>query len=210
MNSFWEESWKAVDPKRITDYIGGFAMEPDAVMERLRSENVKTVCDAGCGCGIYALKLAVNGFTVSGFDVSAHAVKIAEELLEQAGAAAELKTASILSTGYPDGSFDAVVSRDVLDHMTKADAKAAVEELYRITRPGGMVLFTLDPLDEEYEEEPHTVNGDGDFLFTGGKWTGMVFHPYTSREVRELIPAGAAFHLEDREGELTVQLRKLR
>lgn len=207
MEPFWDSSWEKVDPERVAQYISDFDLEPDAIIETLRSQGAKTVCDAGCGCGIYSLKLAANGFAVSGFDVSAHAVRIAQDLLKMASATAELKTASILSTGYPDDWFDAVVSRDVVDHMRKADAIAAVRELYRVTRPGGVILITLDHLDEEYETEPHTVNADGDHLFTAGKWAGMVFHPWRAQEIPELIPQGAVCQLHDEE-EITIQIKK--
>lgn len=207
MDPFWDSSWEQVDRERVAGYIGDFDMEPDACIEYLHSRNVKSVCDAGCGCGIYTLKLVMNGFQVSGFDVAAGAVEIARNLLEKAGASAELKTASVLSTGYADEQFDCVISRDVIDHMTKRDAIAAVRELYRITKPGGLLLITLDHLDAEYEEEPHTINNDGDYLFTSGKWEGMVFHPYSAAETAELIPPGGYCHMEEN-GEYILKIRK--
>ena len=66
-------------------------------------------------------------------------------------------------------------------------------------------MYTLD---EEYKSEPHIVNADGDYLFTDGKWNGMVFHPYDREEVCEIIPAGVICEVMDRHGELTVLLIK--
>ena len=154
------------------------------------------------------MKLAANGFSVCGFDVSSHAVEIAQTLLAKAALAAELKTAGILSTGYADGTFDGVVCRDVLDHLPRAEAAAAVKELCRITKLGGIVIFTLDPLDEEYRTEPHRVNADGDYVYTAGKWKGMVFHPYTAETVRAIVPEGARCEITGTRRELTVLLRK--
>ncbi len=208
MNSYWESSWEKIDPFRLTQYIRRFELQPDSLIEYLHSQNVKTICDAGCGCGIHTLRLAVNGFEVSSFDVSSHAVEIARALLKSASAHADLKAASILSTGYLDGQFDCVISRDVIDHMTKEDGKAAVCELYRITRSGGIIIVTLDSLDSEYESEPHEINGDGDYLYTGGKWSGMVFHPYNEQEILEIIPVNAFFHIDCADGELIVKLNK--
>ena len=122
--------------------------------------------------------------------------------------AAELKTAGILSTGYADGTFDVEVCRDGLDHLPRAEAAAAVKELCRITKPGGIVIFTLDPLDEEYRTEPHRVNADGDYVYTAGKWKGMVFHPYTAETVRAIVPEGTRREITGTSGELTVLLRK--
>ena len=76
------------------------------------------------------------------------------------------------------------------------------------TKLSGIVLCTLDSLDEEYEVEPHIVNEAGDYVFTDGKWNGMVFHPYSHEEVYDIIPTGVICEVTDNHGELTVLLRK--
>lgn len=205
-NSFWDTSWEQIDQNRLSQYIKGFDHAPDSIILQLRTRNAKTVCDAGCGCGIYSLKLAANGFQVSGFDISARAAEIARNLLEQASFSGEFKAASVCSTGYPDSRFDAVVSRDVLDHIPKLDALQAIRELRRITKPGGILIFTLDALDAEYETEPHIVTEDGDYLFTEGKWKGMVFHPYSEAEIIDMVPE-AVIQKED-SGGMIVKLVK--
>lgn len=68
--------------------------------------------------------------------------------------------------------------------------------------------MTLDALDREYETEPHTVNSDGDYVYTAGKWRGMVFHPYTARELRGSLPDDADCDIADENRELTVWIRK--
>lgn len=208
MSSFWDSSWSTIDPVRMMKYVDSVDMGADDFISILRENDVRSVCDAGCGCGIYALKLASNGFCVHGFDVSHHAVAIAQRMLDNAGYTADLKTASVLSTEYETNQFDCVLSRDVLDHMCKADAVTAVRELWRITKAGGIILLTLDSLDDEYCSEPHTVNTDGDYVYTAGKWLGMVFHPYTQQELQEILPADAPYETKEQHGELTVLIRK--
>ena len=82
MDSFGESSWESVNPSRIVEYINTFNMQSDDLISILHQNHIHSVCDAGCGCGIYALKLAANGFCVSGFDVSSHAVEISQMLLD--------------------------------------------------------------------------------------------------------------------------------
>ena len=208
MDSFWDRSWAESDGERIARYIQGMGMETDDMMERMRARKMHRVCDAGCGCGAYTLRLAVNGFEVSGFDVSARAVAMARWLLEENHAAAALKVASVLDTGYGDGQFDAVICRDVLDHMPEKDAARAIRELHRIVRPGGLVYATVDAADDGYETAPHTVNRDGDYLFTDGKWREMVFHPYTGEEICRLLPPDAECVIYPDETGMTVQWTK--
>ena len=208
MDSFWENSWVNVGLDRIQEYVGKNGMEEDALIKVLHEHNANEVCDAGCGCGVYTAKLAANRFHVSAFDVSKHAVGFAQRLLAENGFKVHFKTASILETGYEDGLFDAVVSKDVLDHMCKADASKAVIELLRITKQGGIVLFTLDTLDAEYVSEPHVVNLDGDYVYTSGKWKGMVFHPYTPETVLDIVPPDAVVDVISKDGDLVVLLEK--
>lgn len=205
MDSFWDNSWEHIDPSRIAEYINAFDMGEDDIISALRRYNAKSVCDAGCGCGIYALKLEKFGFTVGGFDVSAHAAAIARAVTGNDA----FKTASILATGYADREFDAVIARDVIDHVSKLEAKAAMKELCRIAKPAGIVLITLDATDREYEDEPHTVTQDGDYIFTAGKWKGMVFHPYCQDEVYELIPDGMVCEISEGYDSMTILLKKV-
>ncbi len=190
--SFWTRTWKTVDPKRISDAIALSDRSDDPMIDWLDLHRAKTVCDAGCGCGVYALKLAGHGFSVAGFDLAEHAVSLARDLLAKHGyPTADFKQADIRSTGYSSESFDAVVARSVADHLPFKEGLAAVKELLRITKPDGCVLISLDKTDEEYESEPHEVNEDGDYCYTDGKWAGMVFHPWSLREIG-MLSAGSA------------------
>ena len=203
-HNFWRESWKAVNRDRIAEYGKAISPAPDKIIGILQNHHAKAVCDAGCGCGIYAAKLLASGFAVDGFDLSTDAIEIAREHAP----AARLKTAEVCCTGYPSGCFDAVVCRDVLDHIGKQDAKRAILELLRILKPDGILIATFDAPDEEYYREPHAVNADGDFIYTDGKWAGMVFHPYSREEIMQIIPPSVRRKImEDSDGFLVVLYR---
>lgn len=204
MDTFWSKSWRAVDHRRIDEYIAHMSMEPDEIISFLKNHHVHTVCDAGCGCGIYTAKLLHYGFRMAGFDISEAAIEIAKAH----AAPADLKAADILSTGYPSSYFDAVVAIDVLDHMSFFDARQAIIELYRIVKPGGYICFTLDTIDEEYITEPHIQNDQGDLIYTEGRWAGMIFHAYSNQEIPNLLPAGTVYRISNKADHLTVILSK--
>ena len=188
--SFWDCSWSSVVFEHISAYISHLTPSMDTIIDFLNEYGIKCVCDAGCGCGILSLKLAQSGFTVSGFDISEKAVSLAKKLLSESGFSADtFRVADILSTGYTDSRFEAVITRDVIDHLPIRQGIIAVKELLRITQPGGYLILTLDTTGNEYESEPHQVNEDGDYLFTAGKWNGMVFHPYSINEI-EILTSG--------------------
>ena len=207
--SFWDHSWQTIDAKRISSYFEQLDRSPDTIIRFLQSSGYTSICDAGCGCGVYALKLASFGFIVSGFDISADAVALSQNLLAKHDIPFDrFRAADVCATAYADGQFDAVVARDVLDHMPFRQAVAALGELLRIVRPGGSVLLTLDVADDEYEREAHTVNEDGDYLFCGGKWDGMVFHPYSPPEIARLTAGHEARLLSASSGSYVVAVGK--
>jgi len=209
MKTFWDQSWDTVDMDQVRAYLDASAAQSDSMIEHLKRQQARRVCDAGCGCGAYSLKLALNGFQVSGFDISSTAAAMAKELLESRGfPGADFRASDIAATAYGDGQFDAAVSRDVIDHMPLKDGIAAVKELYRITKKGGTILLTLDRTDPEYETEPHIVNSDGDYLFSDGKWRGMVFHPYSEDQLPELVQVGTIQRVEAGADELLVVISK--
>lgn len=203
---FWRSSWERVDRSRVAACLAAAEMACAPLITLLRDAGAHTVCDAGCGCGALSAALLRAGFAVSGFDTAPAAV----ELARAAAPGAALKTADVCDTGYASGAFDAVVCRDVLDHMPLADARRAAAELLRITRPGGLAVFTVDAADEEYDREIHTLTADGDRVYTAGKWAGMVFHAYDRAGLAALIPAGAAWELREDGDDLTVLIRNRR
>ncbi len=96
--------------------------------------------DAGCGTGglLESIGKRFPRARRFGFDLSPHALRLAP-----ARASAPLARASIEQVPFRDASFDAVVSADVLYHRAVADDAAALRELARVTRPGGVVLLNL-------------------------------------------------------------------
>lgn len=196
MKEFWNQSWNQVDMNRVGEYIKRAELSSDLI-DYLKAQQAKVVCDAGCGCGAYSLKLALNGFKVSGFDISPAAVEMSKELLSSNNIAyGDFRVCDISATGYDDNKFDAVISRDVIDHMSLMNGIAAIQELHRIVKKGGSIILTLDKSDAEYEAEPHIVNSDGGYLFADGKWEGMVFHPYSESEISKLVQVGTITNLE--------------
>lgn len=102
--------------------------------------------DLGCGNGRHAWLAAKEGFTVYGIDLSEQAIGLAKEWMARDGLSyADLRHGNIADTlPYADNFFDVVVSYGVLDHMVIAEARAALEEVARVLKPGGMLLLKLE------------------------------------------------------------------
>lgn len=118
------------------------------------------VLDAGAGTGLVGVLLDQLGYK------GIVAMDLSEGMLEEArkkGVYSEFHQMVLGETlGFPDDSFDAVISVGVL---TVGHAPASsLEELVRITRPGGHVVFSLRPdlyEDGGFKETQSTLESQG-------------------------------------------------
>lgn len=116
------------------------------------------ILDAGCGTGGLIRRLGGRHATWSwtGIDVSPVACAIARQRLTQpAGSisAAAPRSAddvsppvnviegSVVNLPFGDGTYDAIVSADVLYHVD--DDRAALAEFHRVLRPGGTLVLNV-------------------------------------------------------------------
>ena len=187
-HTYWESRWSQTSAESLKEVLQPYHQGKDEILDVLKAHRVRRICDAGCGFGAYSLLLASNGFDVEGFDLSESAVAVTKELLGNYKIdASSYRATSALQTGYEDEQFDAAVAYSVLDHMTVDDAKKGLTELSRIVRKDGLLVLAFDSLEEDDLELAHTVMPDGSLLYTQGKRTGMIFHPFTEQELSELL-----------------------
>ncbi len=109
----------------------------------------------GCGIGTYVQKLQALASTVVGVDIEFERV--------QAGAAQSptLHVGACEDLPYPAGTFDVVLSHEVLEHVT--DDRQAAAEMIRVLRPTGRaVVFVPNRL---YPFETHGHYWRGEYHF---------------------------------------------
>ena len=107
--------------------------------------------DAGCGHGWYVAALRRCGYEVVGADLAAAQVEAARAELASHGQVAPLVAGSTLALPFGSGAFDAAFGVNVLHHLGgAAEQDAALADLARVVRPGGVVLVheinTVNPL----------------------------------------------------------------
>lgn len=100
------------------------------------------VIDFGCGEGSNTRRFAQMGARMTGIDISEQMLDHARqtETADPLGIAYELSSYST-QTGFPDQSFDAVVSTMAL--MDGPDIEGAMREAFRLLRPGGFLAFNI-------------------------------------------------------------------
>ena len=99
----------------------------------------RDVLDLGCAGGFMAEALAARGAQVTGIDPAAEAIDAARTHACAQGVRIGYDVGVGEALPYSDGSFDAVVCVDVLEHVTELDRVLA--EVARTLRPGGLFFY---------------------------------------------------------------------
>lgn len=125
--------------------------------------------EVGCGSGGPAIFLArTMGLSVTGVDINEAGIAAANAAAAEAGLAVQAKFLCLdggVTLPFADQSFDAIQSIDAINHIP--DRMALLNELYRLLRPGGTLLYT-DPVivtGAVSSEEIATRSSIGFFLF---------------------------------------------
>jgi ubiquinone/menaquinone biosynthesis C-methylase UbiE len=101
------------------------------------------IFDAGCGTGVFTLDFLSHGASVVGLDISRPMLEVANKKAERYPF--NTIQGDMLYLPFKNGVFAKTVSITALEFI--ADAQKAVDELFRVTRPGGwVVLGTLNSL----------------------------------------------------------------
>jgi SAM-dependent methyltransferase len=109
------------------------------------------ILDCGCGTGANVDWLGRFGQTY-GFDLSATGLKLGRE-----AGRTRLARASVTAAPFPSGTFDLVTSFDVLYSLDDQEEPAAVNEMFRLLKPGGFAIVNVAAL--EILRGDHSVLG---------------------------------------------------
>jgi 2-polyprenyl-3-methyl-5-hydroxy-6-metoxy-1,4-benzoquinol methylase len=101
----------------------------------------KDVLDIGCGLGIDTIKFARAGARVTAIDLSETSVNCTRKLFECYGLNGDIRLGDAQRSEFSDNSFDVVYAYGVLMHVE--DETLAINEIYRVLRPGGQALVVL-------------------------------------------------------------------
>lgn len=119
----------------------------DLFVEAALAGGVRSVLELGCGPGLDAPALAAVGLDYTGVDLSFEAVATCE----RRGFRACVADVTLLP--FSTGVFDAVWTMSTLLHLNQEELEAALSEIRRVVRPGGIAaigLWGVDATREEY------------------------------------------------------------
>jgi SAM-dependent methyltransferase len=102
--------------------------------------SLKTL-DLGCGEGVFTRELSRRGVPVTGLDIDPGAVESARSNMKRLGFEYPVICANAESIPFPDGSFEQVISTDVLEHVDHPEQ--ALQQAARALGPGGRLIVTV-------------------------------------------------------------------
>ncbi len=136
----WDERWRTETDR--ADWL----VPDQEVSERARAafdSGAWRALDLGCGVGRHALALANMGFEVDAFDVSRTGLAEVSAKAEKHGLSIGTHVGSMTELPFRGGSYDFLVSWNVIYHGDEPALRQAIADLHRVLRPGGTMLVTM-------------------------------------------------------------------
>lgn len=157
------------------------APELAGALSVIRPPRGSRALDIGCGTGSDAVFMAALGLSVTGVDLSLTALELAEQRARTAGVEVQWLAGDALSLPVASGSIDLATDRGCLHHIPDADRPRYASEVFRVLRPGGLVLLrgmseagrhkypvTPEAVRAHFAEPMFTVRHAGPFDMVGG------------------------------------------
>ncbi|MFF4398709.1 class I SAM-dependent methyltransferase [Streptomyces sp. NPDC001480] len=189
-----------------TDWDASVRRQGDA-LDALLSQDRAAVLDCSCGIGTQAIGLALRGHRVTGTDLSPRAVARAAREAGHRNVALGTAVADMRRLPFPDVRFDAVVCADnALPHLlTEQDVHAALTEMRRVLRPGGLLLLSTRAYDDLLRQRPesalpqvHRPADGGERTVTFQLWHWHEDGEHYELEHFQLLPTGGEWRVRVR------------
>ncbi|KAF8185968.1 S-adenosyl-L-methionine-dependent methyltransferase [Pholiota molesta] len=133
------------------------------------------VLELGCGGGLASKPLIERGCDLTGIDISAAQIALAQQNIP----AATLIHADIMSASFPPESFDAVVAMYSFLHLRKEEQEVIIGRIVKWLKPGGWLACNF----------PAMAFTDSDLGGVMNEWLGakMFWHSLGTEGTRELL-----------------------
>jgi ubiquinone/menaquinone biosynthesis C-methylase UbiE len=124
--------------------------EYEAIADRLAADRPERILDWGCGWGQVSRMLLDRDLEVESFEYRPGVDEDGPRALERFPEIEAYVSSDPVALPYDDGSFDAVLSCGVLEHVGRPDD--SVEEIRRVLSPGGRFYVFKLPNRRSYLE----------------------------------------------------------
>lgn len=192
-NGSWEKIY--VEQGRVQVEILDSVVE---AAELFSANKCRSILDLGCGTGRNTLYLVDRGFDVHACDISESGVEITKKLLSDKNTNnVEYSIQDMYSMTLENDLFDGVLCIWVQGHGTRDEVKKGIKEIYRVLKPGGIVVTDFVTV----EDSTYGVGEEIDVnTFVGGRpGEEGIPHYYTTRgELEEMFSDFSRVDMRDK------------
>jgi ubiquinone/menaquinone biosynthesis C-methylase UbiE len=126
---------------------------------QLKKQHPKlNVLELGCGAGNNIFFMAEQQVSAAGIDISPTAISFAKNRLADASLSADLKQGCFTSLPWQPNSFDFVLDRSALNCVPYDKIVKAIEECFRVLKPGGTLRSQIYSTDHPAYRDAHNKN----------------------------------------------------
>lgn len=155
-----EKDWTAETVARFWDWISSNPRFEGSYFSHVMGSSIVSfiretgylhgpALDFGCGRGDLVKQMHTSGIACGGADFSEKSLKQCQEVcgnsnLWLGGCTVDLES----GTSFPDETFALITCIEVVEHLPQESLSKTFEELFRLLRPGGVLLLTT-PFEED-------------------------------------------------------------
>lgn len=179
-----------------------FARRARIIFDNLDLKGNEKLLEIGCGRGFYlkTLKTVWPELKITGVDINQSYLEQAKDFIGnleeklkdnlKESLKIELKIADATDLPFKDKTFDRIIATEILEHIP--DDQKAISEMYRVLKPGGIVMVTVpnknypflwDPLNWILERV-FNWHIPANIWWLAGLWAGHV-RLYGEKELRD-------------------------
>lgn len=175
-----------------------FKKRVQTIFDWVQPQDDSVILDIPCGRGFYLNMFRyVSNCTIIGAELDWPIIRKAQANIGHLNI--PLHNTDIYALPYASNTFDAVILSEILEHLD--DDGAALREVYRVLKPGGVVAITVPHANYPFWWDP--INKSLETLFNApirrgplaGIWANHV-RLYTMPELRDAV-AGAGYIIEE-------------
>lgn len=136
-SDYWSKSWGAVGiQERNAGRTILLSTEYHEIRRRLSSP--AKLLEAGCGHGLWVLRLAQKGYDIVGLDFSQPTIEALRDKFPEK----KWIVGDVRRTDFASNTFDGILSWGVIEHFQDG-CDDILQETYRILKPGGYLFLTV-------------------------------------------------------------------